>query len=449
MGYITRGAIIMDLGKKLREALAKISNKPYVDVDDVRALIKDLQRILISSDVNVKLVLALSKRIEERSLKVEKLEALTLKEHVLKVVYDELTLLMGQTYTPRLDKHKILICGLYGSGKTTTCSNLAHFYKTRGLSVALIAADVDRPAAQEQLEQLAKGVGAGFYTTKGSKDAPAIVRDAMKKIKEEIVIVDSAGRNAFSEDLVAELQGIAKELSPDENYLVISADIGQVAGKQATEFNSAVPITGVIVTKMDGSGKGGGALSAVAASNAKISFIGVGEKTNDFEVYNAGKFVGRLLGVPDIEGLIEKAKEAAREAGIQENTAEELTIESFYSQLKAARKMGPLGNLLSMLGANDVPKEMVQQGEEKMNKFEAMINSMTKSEKNDAKLLKSPDRIARIASGSGTTEKDVKEFIAQFEKMEKMMNRFKKDRGFRQKMEKMMKGMPAGSMPMA
>ncbi|NYZ73694.1 signal recognition particle receptor subunit alpha [Candidatus Micrarchaeota archaeon] len=331
---------------------------------------------------------------------------------------------------------------------TTTCAKLAHFYKTRGLSVALIAADTDRPAAQEQLEQLAKQVGAAYYTIKGEKDPAAIVKDAMKKIKEEVIIVDSAGRSAFDGHLVEELRAIAGQLKPDETYLVVSADIGQIAGKQATEFNSAVPLSGVIVTKMDGSGKGGGALSSVAASDAKISFVGLGEKPADFEVYDSQKFVGRLLGVPDIGALMEKIKEISKETDVQKLESEELTIDAFYEQLKAAKKLGPLGNVFSMLGAADIPKEMVQQSEGKLKKFESMINSMTKQEKKDASLLKSnPNRIARIAKGSGCTEKEVREFLSQFEKVEKMMNMFKRNRGFRKKMEKMMKGGMPGMGP--
>ncbi len=436
----------MDLGKKLRDALAKLTNRPYVDENDVKALIKDLQRVLISSDVSVKLVFELSKRIEQKALKVDKLAALTLKEHVMKVVYDELVLLMGKTYEPRLDKHRVLVCGLFGAGKTTTCAKVAHFYKTKGLSVALIAADIDRPAAQEQLEQLAKSVGAAFYTIKGEKNASIIVSDALKKVKEEVIIVDSAGRNAMNEKLVEELQSIANVLKPDENFLVLSADTGQISGKQATEFNSAVPLSGVIVTKMDGSGKGGGALSAVAASGTKIAFIGVGEKTNDFEVYSSEKFVGRLLGVPDFEGLMEKIKEISLEQDKNAVPAEmdKLTIENFYQQLKSVKKLGPLGNVFSMLGAVDIPKDMVAQSEEKLSSYESMINSMTKAEKKDAHLIKaSQSRISRIAKGAGVSEKDVKDFISQFEKMEKMMGKFKNDRGFRKKMEKMMSGMPA------
>ncbi|MBI5223510.1 signal recognition particle protein [Candidatus Micrarchaeota archaeon] len=431
----------MDLGQKLREALAKLTNKPYVSEEDVKLLVKELQRALISSDVNVKLVLAISKRIEERALKSEKLSALSLKEHVMKVVYDELALMMGESYSPRLDRHKILVCGLYGSGKTTSCGKIAHFYRSKGLSVGLVGADTDRPAAREQLEQIAKTVGATYYTNKEEKNPARIVKEAMEKSKDDVLIVDSAGRSAFDEALVGELKAVADQLKQDETFLVLSADIGQIAGKQATEFNSAVPLSGVIVTKMDGSGKGGGALSAVGASNAKIAFIGVGEKPADLEIYNAQKFVGRLLGVPDFEGLLEKIKKISEENDLKKIESDELTIETFYDQLKAMKKLGPLGNVMSMMGLNDVPKEYAQQSEEKLKKFEAMIGSMTRAEKKDAKLLKNNvSRIGRIARGSGCTEKEVKEFLNQFEKMEKMVGMFKHNRGFRKKMEKMMSG---------
>jgi signal recognition particle subunit SRP54 len=437
----------MDLGKKLREALAKLTNRPYVDEDAVRSLIKDLQRVLISSDVNVKLVFQLSKRIEERALKSQKMEALTLREHVMRVVYEELAGMMGQSYAPRLDRHRILLCGLFGSGKTTTTAKIANYYKSKGLSVGMVAADVDRPAAQEQLEQLSRQVNANFYTIKGEKDAAKIVKDALSKSKDEVVIVDSAGRSAFDAQMVGELKAISSELNPEEVYLVLSADIGQVAGKQAEEFNSAVPLSGVVVTKMDGSGKGGGALSAVAATGAKIAFIGMGEKMGDFEAYDAQRFVGRLLGVPDLKGLMEKVEKISKEQDLEKLATEELTIEAFYEQLKAAKKMGPLGNVFSMLGASDVPKEMVQQSEEKLKKFESMISSMTPAEKKDAKLIRAhPSRMARIAAGSGCSEKDVREFLSQFEKMEKMMHQFQKNRGFRKKVEQMLQGGKIGNL---
>jgi signal recognition particle subunit SRP54 len=349
---------------------------------------------------------------------------------------------MGQGYTPRLDKHKILLCGLFGSGKTTSVNKLAHFYKTRGLSVGVVAADVDRPAAQEQLEQLAKKTNCNFFTLKGEKSASKIVKEAMKQLKDDVVIVDSAGRSAFDGDLANELKEINETLKPDETYLVLSADIGQVANRQAEEFNKISPLSGVIVTKMDGSGKGGGALSSVASTGAKIAFIGVGEKTEDFEIYNPERYVGRLLGVPDFAGLMEKVEKLAKDEELKQmQPAEELTIETFYNQLKAAKKLGPLGSIFSMMGAADIPKEMVQQSEEKMKKFENIINSMTKAEKKTPSLFKKqPSRIMRVAKGSGSDEKDVREFLSQFEKVEKMFGMFKKNRTFRAQMEKMMKG---------
>lgn len=435
----------MDLGKKLRDALAKIANMPIVDEAAVKGLIKELQRILISSDVNVKLVFELSKRIEQRALHAEKMEALTLREHVLKVVYDELVSLMGEGHQPRIGKHKVLLLGLYGSGKTTSASKLAYFYKSRGMSVALVGADVERPAAQEQLRQLAEKIGVRYYTTLGEKVAAKVVEAALRESKEEIVIVDSAGRSAFDTELEGELKGIVDALKPDETYLVLNADIGQIAGKQAEQFSTISPLTGVIVTKMDGSGKGGGALSAVASTKAKISFIGIGEKVDDFEIYDAKRFVGRLLGMPDIKGLIEKIGKIQEEEQLEEMEGEELTIENFYKQLKAAKKMGPLGNVLGMMGMNDLPKEALATGEEKMKKYEAIINSMTKAERKDAALLrKSNARIDRIAKGAGCAPNDVKGFLNEFEKMEKMMNMFKKNRGFRKQMEKFMKGGGAG-----
>ncbi|MDD5337378.1 MAG: signal recognition particle receptor subunit alpha [Candidatus ainarchaeum sp.] len=431
----------MDLGKKLREELAKIANLPVVDESVVKRLIKELQRILISSDVNVKLVFELSKKIENRALHAEKMDALTLRDHVLKVVYEELVTFMGEGSSPRMDRHKILLLGLYGSGKTTSAAKLAYFYKSRGLSVALVGADVERPAAQEQLRQLAEKIGVRYYTTMGEKDASKVVERALGEAKEDIMIVDSAGRSAFDAQLATELRAISETLKPDETYLVMNADIGQVAGRQAEQFSTIAPLTGVIVTKMDGSGKGGGALSAVAATKAKIAFIGVGEKTDDFEVYEARRFVGRLLGMPDIKGLVEKIENVQKEEALEEMEGEELTIENFYKQLKAAKKMGPLGNVLGMMGMGDLPKEALQTGEVKMKKYEAIINSMTKAERKDASLIrKSNSRVERIAKGAGCTPQDVKGFLNEFEKMEKMMNMFKKNRGFRKQMEKMMKG---------
>lgn len=430
----------MDLGRGLRNALAKITGAPVVDEKAVKELVKELQRVLISSDVEIKLVSELSKRIEKKALEKEALKGLSPREHVIRVVYDELVSFMGERHDPKLEKQRMLLIGLYGSGKTTSVAKIAHFFKKKGLSVGVICCDVDRPAAYEQLEQLSKQVGAPFYGMKGEKDVGRIIRDAVGRAKEDVLILDSSGRSGFDEKLMEQLKLINDAFHPDEKLLVISADIGQVARRQAEQFNEAVGIGGVILTKFDGSGKGGGALTAVASSSSKMTFIGTGEKLDDFEIYDAKKVVGRLLGFPDIETLLEKVKEISKEEKVPP-PEEKLTIKSFYDQLKAARKLGPLSKVFSLLGAPDMPRDILHQSEEKLKKFEVIINSMTKAEREDASLLrKDRGRIERIAKGSGTTVEEVRELLRQFEKVKKMMEAFKKDRGFRKKVEKMLGG---------
>lgn len=428
----------------MRKALAKITGAAIVDEKAIKELVKELQRVLISNDVNVQLVFDLSKRIEERALKEKPLAGVSTKEHVVRMVYDELTKMMGEGYSPALKRQKILLLGLYGSGKTTTTAKLAKFYRDRGLRPALICCDTYRLAAYEQVQQLASRIGVPFYGEKNERDASKIIKNGLEKFKnEDVVIVDSSGRDAFDGELNEELKRIDSALSPDEKFLVVSADIGQVARKQAEEFNKATSLTGVIVTKMDGSGKGGGALSSVAASGAKIAFIGVGEKIDDFEVFDSKKFVGRLLGFPDLEALVEKVRRISEEEKLEPEKIleEKFTIKSFYEQLKSAKKLGPLKNVFGMLGLVDVPKELMEQSEEKLKKYEAIINSMTKKERDDVELLrKSRERIERVAKGSGTKVEDIREFISQFEKMDKLLNMFKKDRGLRRKMGKFMQG---------
>ncbi|MBI5158835.1 signal recognition particle protein [Candidatus Micrarchaeota archaeon] len=444
-----------DLGLGLRRALAKITGAAIVDEKAVKELVKELQRVLITNDVNVKLVFELTKRIERKALEEKQLKGTNPKEHVVKIVYDELVALMGEKHAPELKKQKILLLGLFGSGKTTTISKLAHFYKSRGLSVGVLCADVWRPAAFEQLEQLAVKANAKFYGEKEEKNAARVVERGMKSLGEvDVLIVDSSGRSAFDAELARELKEISNVFASDEKFLVVSADIGQVAGKQAKEFDENIGVTGVIVTKMDGSGKGGGALSAVAASNAKITFIGTGEKMEDLELFDATKFVGGLLGFPDLEALLEKVKKITEEEQLkpEQMLEEKFTIKMFYEQLKAAKKMGPLNKVFGMLGAPDVPKEVLQQSEAKMKEFEVIINSMTKYERENAGVIKKErGRIERIAKGSGTNEKAVRELLSQFEKMEKLITGFKKNRGLRRKLEGMLKrgglnmpGLPPG-----
>jgi len=417
-----------------------------MDERAVKEFIKELQRTLISNDVNVKLVFELTKRVEERTLKEKPLPGVSAKEHAVRAVYDELVKLMGQKYEAKVEKQKILLLGLFGSGKTTSTIKLAKFFKEKGLKPGVICCDTFRPAAREQLQQLAERNSIPFYGEVEEDAAKVAVNGISALATNDVIILDSSGRSAFDSELSKELKRIYDATKPDACFLVLSADIGQVAGKQAAEFNSAVPISGVIVTKLDGSGKGGGALSAVASTGAKVAFIGTGEKADDFEPFDPTKYVGRLLGFPDLDALLSKMQKVAEEVNLDPDAMmEKFTLKVFYDQLKATKKMGPLKNIFGMLGAVDLPKEMVEQGEDKLKKFEVMISSMTPEEREDAQLIKkSITRQERIARGAGVKVEDVRKLISEFERMEKMMGMFKKDRGFRRKMEKMMSGKMPG-----
>ena len=431
----------MDLGEGLRQALAKLTRSAIIDAKTIKEFNKELQKTLLNADVEVELVLKFTNDIEEQALKSKPPAGVAPTDYITNIVYDELVKLMGPTYDPQLKKQKILMTGLYGSGKTTSSVKLSKYYQDRGLGAAVICCDVTRPAAYEQLETLAKQANVSFFGVKGEKDAAKIVKLGLEKFKDKQVIVcDTSGRNALDENLIGELKRVADAFKPDEKILVISADTGQVAGKQAREFDNAVKISGVVVTKMDGSGKGGGALSATNAAHTKIMFIGTGEKLGNIEPYNSDKFIGGLLGIPDIASLIEHVQSAVSDAGLkpEELQTEELNFETFYTQLKAMNKMGPLKNIFGMMGAPDVPKDVAEKGEEKLKKYKTIISSMTKEERVNEKELHDPSRIKRIANGSGTTEKEVHELISDFNKMKKMFSSLKNDRGFKKKFSKFM-----------
>ncbi len=438
----------MDLGSGIRKALATITGASLVDEAAVKEFSKELQRVLIVNDVEVRLVSTLCKKIEERILHEKMAAGLSLREHAVRVVYEELVTLMGgEAYVPPVAKKRILLLGLFGSGKTTTVAKLAKFYQSKGLKVAAIACDVHRPAAIDQLEQVCKSVNAGFFSDRTHKDAVRIVREGLAALSHyDVIVTDTAGRSAFDAELASELSGLSNEFKPDEKFLVISADIGQVASKQAKQFDGAVGgLSGVIVTKMDGSGKGGGALSAVAASKAsRIAFIAFGEKPEAFEPFDAKRFVARLCGFPDLDSLLSKAKELGQEEDLQKAMEEgKLDYETFLVQLKAMKKMGPLKQVMQMVGVYDIPEEFLGKGEEKMKRFESAVNSMSRAERKDPKLLKQKSRQQRIAKGAGLSDDDVRELVDNFERMQKMMKGMRGNRGLMKGLSKMMPGFKA------
>ena len=434
----------MDLGEGLRKAMARLTGATSIDSKTIKEFNKELQKALISSDVEVGLVFALTKKIEDAAMRSDLPQGVSKRDYITNLVYEQLTALMGTSYEPEVKPKRILLAGIYGSGKTTTAAKLAKFYQDRGLGVGLICCDVSRPAAYEQLETLAKQANAGFFGIKGENDVARIVREGVAQFKgKKVIICDSSGRSGMDAQLIGELKVINDVFKPDEKLLVINADIGQVAGRQASEFDSAIRLSGVVVTKLDGSGKGGGALSAVAAARTRVMFTGTGEKLGALELYDSKKFVGRLLGIPDLESLLAHVQEAVKSAEMkpEEVAMEELNFDSFYKQMKAMNKMGPMKNVLGMMGMVDLPKDAVETGEAKLRRYESIISSMTTAERMDERLLREHGRIARIAKGSGTTEKDVREMIGDFNKMKKMASMLKGNRDVRKQLSKFMPGM--------
>ncbi|NOX71497.1 MAG: signal recognition particle protein [Candidatus Micrarchaeota archaeon] len=415
------------LGSGLKDTFKRIAGLGVVDKKAVEMVIRDLQRVLLQSDVDVKMVFEMTTRIKERILKEKPPTGLTLKEYFIRVLYDELVAFLGEEQGSfSLKPQKILLIGLFASGKTTTAGKLAKWFKTRGLSPALVGCDVHRPAAREQLSQLAEKMDVPVYID--GKTAEETAENALSESKEDVIIFDSAGRNALDEELAAELRNLGEIIKPDEVLLVIPADIGQAARRQAEEFSKLVGITGIIITKMDGTAKAGGALAAAAASGAKVKFMGVGEKPADLEQYDPKRFVSKLIGYGDIQGLIEKAKNA----GFNEDAAKRMmegkfTLNEFYEQLKSMQGMGSLSKMLDMipgLSSSGLMKKMpagfMDVQEEKMKKWKYAIDSMTPEERENPDIIKNT-RISRIAKGSGTKESDIRDLLKNFKQIKKVM----------------------------
>lgn len=418
------------LGASLHEALRKLFRATVVDEATVKELVRDVQRALLQADVNVQLVLDISKRIEERALKEKVPPGISRREHVIKVVYEELTRFLGEKPVPlkvEPGKRKVLmLVGIQGSGKTTAAAKLARYFQKRGLKPALICADTYRPGALDQLQQLANRINVPIYGDLKAKDPVKIAFEGLKQFGDkDIVIVDTAGRHKEERELIKEMKMLEDKIKPDEVMLVIDGTIGQQALVQAKAFNEATSIGSILVTKLDGSARGGGALSAVVATGAPIKFISTGEKVEDIEPFVPSRFVGRLLGMGDLETLIEKVREA--EIKVPEKKAKAIlsgkfTLTDMYEQFEAMKGMGPFRKLLKMLPgmSYNVPEEMLDTAEDKLEKWRVIIQSMTPAERENPKIFNA-SRIRRVARGSGTSEKDVKELLKQYVLMRKML----------------------------
>ncbi len=452
--------VLEKLGSSLKNTLAKITSAMFVDEKLVNELVKDIQKALLQADVNVKLVFDLTTRIKERALKEEAPGAVSKKEWLVKIVYDELARFLGEEeYQLELGKKKpvkIMLVGLFGNGKTTTAGKLAKYFLKRSHKVALMSTDTWRPAAFAQLAQLGKQINVPVFGDPKQKDPVKIYKQSEKEFgKYDVVIIDTAGRDALSDELIEELNKLNKAVQPDQALLVMAADVGQAAQKQAEAFHQTCRITGVIITKLEGTAKGGGALAACSITGAKVAFIGVGEKIDDLEKFRPKNFVGRLLGMGDIEALLEKAKEAITEEEAQDLGKKllkgEFNLIDLYDQMEAMSKMGPLTKVMEMIpgmGQIKMPKEMLQVQEAKLKKWKHCMNSMTKAELEDPEIIDA-SRIERIARGSGCSHADVRDLIKQYRQGKKMMKLFKGGTGSPKDMEKMMKklGNLKGGMP--
>lgn len=426
---------------RVKESIQKFSGKSGVDKEAVEELVKDIQRDLIQADVDVGLVSELSDEIRQESLG-DKKQGLSRKEHVLEVVYNKMEELLGEEPEIEIQPQKILLCGLYGAGKTTTAGKLADYYRKRGLKPGLIAADTDRPAAYDQLKQLAEQADVEFYGEPEAENPSKVVERGLKELDVDVLIVDSAGRNSLDEDLKEELSEMNNVLNPDNSYLVMPADIGQSAKDQALSFDEAVGINGVIMTKMDSSAKGGGALVACSTSGSQVKFIGTGEQLADLEVYDPVKYVSDMLGQPDLESLLEKVEEL--ETNPEELLEGEFTLEQFRDQIAQVTETGMMEEMMQQLPfGGKMPDNISQMTEEKANAYEFIMDSMTDEEIQDPSVI-NKSRRERIAEGSGTDTGEVRELIKHFNQTKNMMNKFDKGSMKRGNMQDMMQKLGLG-----
>jgi len=422
--------VLEKLGTSLKDTLKKVAKGLFVDEKLVNELVKDLQRALLSADVDVKLVFELTNSIKKRILKDKIPEIISKREYLVKVVYEELVKFLGgekeEIKIERKKPFKIMMVGVYGSGKTTSISKIANYYKKRGYKIATLGLDVHRPAAFDQLEQLSKQVNVDCFIDRKEKDPLKIYKKFDYK-KYDILIVDTAGRDSLDQDLIKEIKNLNKEIQPDEKILVVSADVGQAAQKLAQGFKDACGVTSIIVSKLDGTAKGGGALTGASITGAKVKFIGVGEKVDDLEVFNPKGFVGRLLGMGDLEALLEKAKEAVDEDEVKDLGAKflkgDFNLIDLYDQMKAMKKMGPLKNLMEMvpgMGKLKLPKDALQVQEGKLDKWREAMNSMTREELENPEIIDS-GRLNRISKGSGVPISEIRSLIKQYRQSKKLM----------------------------
>ena len=421
------------LGEVLRKATDKVANAIFLDKNLVDSIIRDLQRALIEADVNIQLIKELSEKIRKAAFD-ERINEIEKKEHIIKLLHDELEQILGENKPLKLGKNqnRIMLLGLYGAGKTTTIAKLGNYFAKRGNKVALVGLDVHRPAAKEQLKQLAEKNKLNYFVDFEETDAIKTWKKIEPKLKEfNVVLIDTAGRHTLDSELIHEIKNLSKNINPTESILVIPADIGQAAKKQSQEFKDSVNISGIIITRMDSTAKAGGALTACGETKAPVYFIGTGEKTNDLEVFNPKSFLSRLLGMGDLESLIEKIRSVTDEKQqkkIQERLEEgKLTLNDVVEQVKSMNSLWGFEKIKSMIpgfsGIKDkIPENALENQQEKISKWEHILKSMTLEERENPELFKKEtSRIARVAQGSGVHTSEIRSLLKQYDMLNDMI----------------------------
>jgi len=427
------------LTDKLQGTFEKLARKGRLTEDDVDEGLREVRIALLEADVNYKVVKDFVSRVRERALGAEVMRSLTPAQQVVNIVNEELIALLGKPSKMDLSgqpPHAVMLVGLQGSGKTTTAAKLALHLRKQGQRPLLVAADVRRPAAVEQLQILGKQMDLAVHGEGTSVPPPEICANALRRAKEaaySVVIMDTQGRLHVDDQLMAELEQIKTRVSPAEILLVADAMTGQDAVRVAQEFHGRVGLTGLILTKMDGDARGGAALSMRSVTGVPIKFLGVGEKTGDLEDFHPDRLASRILGMGDVLTLIERAEEVfdhehALKMEEKLRTAT-FTLEDFLDQLQQVKKMGPMSQVLDMIPglsslAAQIPQEITDQ---QLVKIEAMINSMTRAERQSPRII-GGSRKRRITRGSGTTVQELNQLLSQFRQIQKMMKQMSKGR---------------------
>ncbi len=424
-----------DLSERLRQALNQLTGRGRVSEADVDVAMREVRLALLEADVNFRVVKDFVARVRARAVGADVLESLNAGQQVIKIVDEELTAILSagdMTFHLSGAPTVVLLVGLQGSGKTTTAAKLGRHIVSQGRQPLLVAADPYRPAAGEQLQALGKQVDVPVFRAPAGTDVPGIAAGALAAARQsgrDVLIFDTAGRTSIDQPLLDEISVLASQVKPSETLLVVDAMVGQESVAVAQAFADATPLTGLVLTKIDGDARGGAALSISAVTGLPVKFLGTGERTDALEPFHPDRLAGRILGMGDVMTLIERAQ-----ANVDQKQAEEFarklernafTLEDFLDQMQQLKRMGPIGGLLELIpgmgGAAKQAQEAVDRGE--LKRVEAIIQSMTPLERRNPDVL-TASRRRRIARGSGTSQQDVNRLIKQFGEMQRLMKQF-------------------------